>query len=211
MGQDPDRIREQIEQTRAQMTENPEADLIREDIEESRARVGETVEAIGYKADVKSRVKESITDKKDAVVGTIASGKDTVVGTADSLVNKVTGAMPDTEQVKHGAQRVGVSKENPLGLAIGGAAVGFLAGLLLPSTRVEDEKLGPVSDRVMDQVKETGQDALDRGKQVAQEAVESAKDTAKESGKEQGKEMAEQVKETAREVAPTAGGSSRSG
>ena len=72
-------------------------------------------------------------------------------------------------------------------------------------------ELGPVSDRVMDQVKETGQDALDRGKQVAQEAVESAKDTAKESGKEQGMEMAEHVKETAREVAPTGGGSSRSG
>ena len=210
MGQDTDRIREQIEQTRAQMTDNPEADLIREDIEESRSRMGETVEAIGYKADVKSRVKESITDRKDAVVGTIASGKDTLVGTADSLVHKVTGAMPDTEQVKHGAQKVGVSKQNPLGLAIGGAAVGFLAGLLLPSSRVEDEKLGQVSDRVMDQVKETGQDALDRGKQVAQETVESAKKTAKESGKEQGKEVAENVKDTAREVAPTGSGSSRS-
>jgi gas vesicle protein len=210
MGQDPDRIREQIEQTRAQMTENPEADQIREDIKQSRARMGETVEAIGYKADVKSRVKESIAEKKDVVVGTIASGKDTLVGTADSLVTEVTGAIPDSHQVKHGAEKVGVSKENPLGLAIGGAAVGFLAGLLLPSTRVEDEKLGQVSDRVMDQVKETGQDALDRGKQVAQEAVESAKDTAKESGREQGKEVAGNVKETVREVAPVGGGPSRS-
>lgn len=210
MGQDPDRIREQIEQTRAQMTENPEADLIRADIDETRARMGDTVEAIGYKADVKSRVKESITDKKHAVVGTFASGKDAVVGSADSLVHKVTGAMPDAGQVKHGAQKVGVSKENPLGLAIGGAAVGFLAGLLLPSTRVEDEKLGQVSDRVMDQVKETGQEALDRGKQVAQETVDSAKETAKESGREHGKEVAESVKETAREVAPTGGGSTRS-
>jgi gas vesicle protein len=192
------------------MTENPEADLIREDIEDSRARMGETVEAIGYKADVKSRVKESITEKKDTVIGTIASGKDTLVGTADSLVHKVTGAMPDTEQVKHGAEKVGISKENPLGLAIGGAAVGFLAGLFLPSTKVEDEKLGEVSDRVMDQVKETGQDALDRGKQVAQEAIGSAAETAKQSGKEQGKQVAKNVKETAREVAPTGGGSSMS-
>jgi gas vesicle protein len=191
------------------MAENPEADLIREGIEESRSRMGETVEAIGYKADVKSRVKESITDKKDAVVGTIASGKDTLVGSADSLVQKVTGAMPDTDQVKQGAQKVGVSKENPLGLAIGGAAVGFLAGLLLPSTRVEDEKLGQVSDQVMDRVKETGQDALHRGKQVAHETVESAKETAVESGREQGKEVAENVKEGAREVAPTGSGSTK--
>ncbi len=144
------------------------------------------------------------------MVGTIASGKDAVVGTADSLVHKVTGAVPDTDQVKQGAQKVGLSKENPLGLAIGGAAVGFLAGLLLPSTRVEDEKLGEVSDQVMDRFKETGQDALERGKQVAQEAVESAKETAAESGKEQSKEVAENLKETAREVAPTGSSPSRS-
>ncbi|HUQ21908.1 MAG TPA: DUF3618 domain-containing protein [Gaiellaceae bacterium] len=185
------------------MSEHPEADLIREDIEETRARMGDTVEAIGYKADVKSRVKESIADKKDAVVGSFTSGKDAVVGSADSLVHKVTGAMPDAGQVKQGAQKVGVSKENPLGLAIGGAAVGFLAGLLLPSTRVEDEKLGQASDRVMDQVKETGQEAFDRGKQVAQETVAGAKESARESGREQGKEVAESVKEMAREVAPT--------
>ena len=95
------------------------------------------------------------------------------------------------------------------GLAIGGAAAGFLAGLLLPSTRVEDEKLGEVSDQVMEQVKETGQDALDRGKQVASEAVDMAKEVAVEGGKEQGKKVAENVKETAREAAPV-GGSSRS-
>ena len=59
---------------------------------------------------------------------------------------------------------MGLSKENPLGLAIGGAAVGFLAGILLPSTRVEDENLGEVSDQVIDRVKRTEQDALERGK-----------------------------------------------
>ena len=86
--------------------------------------------------------------------------------------------MPEGSQVKdgaakvgEGAEKVGLSKENPLGLAIGGAAVGFLAGMLLPSTRVEDENLGEVSDQVIDRVKETGQDALERGKQVAQETL----------------------------------------
>ena len=97
---------------------------------------------------------------------------------------------------------MGVSKENPLGLAIGGAAIGLLAGLLLPSTRVEDQKLGEASDQVMDRVKETGQDALERGKHVASDAVDMAKDVAVEGGKEQGKEVAESMKETAREIAP---------
>ena len=68
-------------------------------------------------------------------------------------------------------------KQNPIGLAIGGAAVGFIAGLILPTTRIEDEKLGETSDEVMHRVKETGQEAIERGKQVAQDTLESAKDT----------------------------------
>ena len=208
MGQDPDRIRQQIERTRNELADDQEGERIRAEIDETRSQMGETVEALGYKADVKSRVKESISDKKDAVVGTIAGGRDAVVNTADSLVSKVTGAVPDAGQATEGAQKVGVSRENPLGLAIGGAAVGFLAGLLLPSTRVEDDKLGQAPDQMIDRVKETGQEALERGKQVAQETVDSAKETAIQSGKEQGKEVAESVKETAREVAPVGGGSS---
>ena len=80
------------------------SDHIREDIEETRERMGETVEAIGYKTDVKSRVKDNISDKKDAVV------------------SRVTGAMPDGQQLKSGAQKVGVSKQNPLGLGLRPAA-----------------------------------------------------------------------------------------
>ena len=166
MGKDPGQIREEIEETRLQM--------------------GETVEAIGYKADVKSRVKESIVDKKDAAI------------------SKVTGAMPDTDGVSRGAKKtVGVAKENPLGLAVGGIAVGFLVGLLLPATRVEDERLGEVGDQVRETVKDSGQEALERGKQVAQEAADSAAATARDSGREQAEDMASSLKETAQEVAST--------
>ena len=57
--------------------------------------------------------------------------------------------------------------------------------MLIPSTRVEDEKLGAISDDVIDRAKETGQEALERGKQVAQDAAE----TAKESGSEHAEEL----------------------
>jgi Protein of unknown function (DUF3618) len=57
------------------------------------------------------------------------------------------------------AGAVGIAQENPIGLALGSIAVGFLAGMLAPSTRVEDEKLGDVSDQVKEQVKETAQGA----------------------------------------------------
>ena len=77
MGEDPDRIRQDIEATRNEM--------------------GDTVDALTYKADVKSRAKESLMGTKDGA--------------------------------KDGARRAaGVAQENPLGLAIGSVAVGFIAG-----------------------------------------------------------------------------------
>src|SRR3954451_16096947 len=105
------------------MGETP--DDIRNEIDETRTRMGDTVEAIGYKADVKSRVKESVAEKKDSLVGSLSGGRDAVVGKADSLVSRIGGVVPDGEQVKEGAAKVGVSNENPLGLALAGAAVGF--------------------------------------------------------------------------------------
>lgn len=160
---------------------------IREEIEETRARMGDTVDAIGYKTDVKSRAGDWVSEKKDAVTG------------------RVRGASPDAEAVKQTARRgAGIAKENPLGLAVGGAAVGFVVGLLAPSTRVEDERMGEVADQVKGALKETGQEALERGKQVAQEATESAKETVGERGREQSEEMASSLKESAQEVASTA-------
>jgi hypothetical protein len=79
-------------------------------------------------------------------------------------------------------------------------AVGFLAGLAVPSTRVEDERLGPVADQVKDKVKETGQEALDRGKQVAQEVASSAAETAKDKTQEHGQGLADSAKQNAQDV-----------
>jgi ElaB/YqjD/DUF883 family membrane-anchored ribosome-binding protein len=158
VGQEPDRIREEIEQTRADMTE--------------------TVDALGYKADVPSRAKEKIVGVKD----------------------KVAGSTPDSEQVKQKARRSAtLVQENPLGLAIGSVAVGFIAGMLVPSTRVEDEKLGEASDTMIEKVKETGQEALEHGKQVAQDAAQ----TAKESGREHAQQVKDSAQQTAQESMPT--------
>ena len=103
-----------------------------------------------------------------------------------------------------------LAKENPLGLAIGATALGFLAGLAVPSTRVEDERLGRVSDQVMDKVKETGQEALGRGKQVAQEVASTAAETAKDKTKEQGQELADRAKQHAQDVGDQAQQTTRS-
>jgi gas vesicle protein len=143
MGEEPDRIRDQIERTRSDMSE--------------------TVDALGYKADVKTRAKEKVVGVKD----------------------RIAGATPDTDDAMRQARRAkSVAEENPLGLAVGAVAVGFLAGMLIPATRVEDERLGPVADDVKERAKQTGQEALERGKQVAQDAAKTAKDSAQEHGEQ---------------------------
>jgi Protein of unknown function (DUF3618) len=192
MGQDPDQIRQEIEDTRAEMSE--------------------TVEAVGYKADVPSRAKDAVSDKvenmKSKVSDTATRAKEAVVGTASKAGDSVSGAAsrvgdatPSGGEVKQKTRQVaGLARENPLGLAIGAVAVGLLAGLAVPSTRVEDERLGPVADQVKDRVKETGQEALDRGRQVAQEVASSAADTAKEQAQEHGQDLAESATQNAQDL-----------
>jgi hypothetical protein len=177
--------------------------------------MSETVEAVGYKADVPSRAKEAVTDKvenvKSKVTDTATRAKEAVTGTTSRVSDRVSDATPSSGQVKQtGRRAAGLARENPLGLAIGAAALGFLAGLAVPSTRIEDEKLGPVADQVRDKVKETGQEALDRGKQVAQEVATTATETAKEKAQEQGQELTESAKQSAQDLGDQTSQTSRS-
>jgi gas vesicle protein len=154
---------------------------IRQEIEETRARVGEEVEALSYKTDVGARLDDYVDEKKEAVTSKVTGATEAVVSAAGTVVP----SRQRLRSVKDTAER------NPLGLAVGGAAVGFVVGLLLPATRVEDEQIGDMATRLKDTAKETGQEALDRGKVVAEGAME----TAKEESGEQGRELAAEFKE----------------
>lgn len=192
------------------MGEDPQA--IRHDIEETRNRMTETVEAIGYRADVKTRAKEAIVDRKDAVVDKASTVVNRVVGAMPDMPGmpdvSMPGFVPDGEQVKSGArqaksgakQAVSVAQANPIGLGLGAVAVGFLAGMVLPSTQKEDERFGELADQVKDQAREVGHDALEHGKQVAQDAAGAASQTVQESGQQHGQELSEQLRSSAQEI-----------
>jgi hypothetical protein len=170
MGKDPDEIRQELEHTREHM--------------------GETVEAISYKTDVKGRTKEWVEDKTQGLRSTAQR----IRGTTGQVRARVSEATPDADQMKQGTRRaVSTAKSNPLGLAIGAMAAGFLVGLGLPRTRAEDEKLGPAADQVKHQAAEMGQEALERGKAVAQQAAQTAADTAKEQGRRHAEELKEEA------------------
>jgi ElaB/YqjD/DUF883 family membrane-anchored ribosome-binding protein len=168
MGQDPVAIKQEIEQTRREM--------------------GETMETIGYKTDVGARTGDYVSEKKEKVTGTVSGVKDRVASTASRVV-------PSREGIKHQSQRVAnTAQSNPVGTAIGAAAVGFLVGMLVPSTRVEDERVGGVSDRMKEKVSDAGHEALDRGREVAQEMKDSAVETVRERGGEEAKELASSLR-----------------
>lgn len=134
----------------------------------------------------------------DAIRDEIADTRERMGDTIDALGYKADVKARARESVADKAQgAVGLAQENPLGLAVGAIAAGFLVGLAVPSSNVEDEKLGPAADRVKEQVKETGQEALDRGKEVAQSAAQSAAETVSEEGRHHGEQLAESARENA--------------
>jgi uncharacterized protein DUF3618 len=169
------------------MGEDPS--VIRAEIEQTRQRVGDEVDALSYKTDVGARASDYIDEKKEAVKSKLSGAKDTM-----------TAPLPDRRAIKRGATHMRDTAEgNPLGLALGGLALGFVIGTLLPQTRVENEQMGEMSDRMIDAAKDTATEAVERGKQVAQEAVGSAVETAKEEGREQSEELSSTLKERTQE------------
>jgi hypothetical protein len=182
------------------MGEDP--DVIRQEIEATRERMGDTVDALGHKADVKSRAQESVSEKVNVVKDKVSGLTGRASDTASGVTGRASDATPSTGDVKEGARRAkGIAQENPLGLAVGSLAVGFLAGLLIPTTRVEDERLGPVAEQFRERVKDTGQEALERGKQVAQDAAQ----TARESGQQQAQELQGSAQQRAQGLREEAG------
>ena len=153
------------------MGEDPST--IREDIEQTRERMGDTVDALAYKTDVKTRAKDTVTGKVDAVK------------------EKVTGAPgchrrnPQRRRRQAGATRkaAGVAKENPLGLAISAVAVGFIAGMLVPDQRREREDR-PGRRPGQGPGQRGRGTAVDHGKDAAQAAAEAVKETGQEHAEE---------------------------
>ena len=143
---------------------------LREELEETRSRVGEEVDAISYKTDVGARVGDYVSDKKDAVT------------------SKLTKPIPDRAQIRQ-ARRT--AEQNPLGVALGAAGVGFALGLLLPGTRMENEKFGAAGDKVG----EVAREGLEHGKQVAQDAAQGAMEAAKDSSSRHTEELSSSLQE----------------
>src|SRR5579885_2305031 len=110
--------------------------------------MGDTVEALAYKTDVGARARDAVNERVDTIKGKVSGAINTARGAignaagaiqsgAGSAIGGVTESLPSSEEA---AQRFAdlrsLASRNPLGLAIGSVAVGFLVGLVLPVTQI---------------------------------------------------------------------------
>ena len=128
-------------------------------------------------------------DKKEAVMSKVGGAKDTV-----------TGVVPDRRALKRGATHMReTAASNPLGLAVGGLALGFLVGTLLPRTRVENQQMGEMSDRLVEAGEETQarpSTAVSRSRRRRRVRRLTPR---KESGCEQGEELTSALQDRTQE------------
>ncbi len=163
----------------------------------------------------KHAVSDAASSAKEAVVDAAGSAREAVSDARDRVM-EATGSMRDRaselgsearSQVSQQARRAQLGfwqgmEERPLAIGAAALALGVVAGLLVPSTRKEDELMGETRDQLMDRARELGEEALDKGKQVASVAVDTLKEEAERQELTPGK-LAEKVRNVAKEAVST--------
>ncbi len=119
---------------------------------------------------------------KDAVTNASATAKDAVANasatTKDAVANASANARESTQAAA--VETKGFLERNPLGLAIGSIAVGFLVGLAVPMSDLEREKVAPFGDKLSEQARGAADGFVTQGKTAVLDAVTTA---LKPSGK----------------------------
>jgi hypothetical protein len=155
-----------------------------------------------------STAKEAVVDAASTAKGAVIGAKDRVAeaaGTAREKASELSWQARERARYRTRQARVGfweTMEERPLALGAAAIALGVVAGLMIPSTRKEDELRGETRDRLMERAKEVGGEALEKGKQVAHVAV----DTLKEEVERQEltpEKLAEKVRNVAKEATST--------
>jgi ElaB/YqjD/DUF883 family membrane-anchored ribosome-binding protein len=87
-------------------------------------------------------------------------------GTTDTVSNLTHGAKEQALRAGRTFERL--LHENPLAVGAAAVAVGAAVGLALPSTRIEQEYMGELSENVVDKTKQVAREAMDKVKSATQ-------------------------------------------
>jgi hypothetical protein len=213
---DPDVIRAQIEDTRANLSY--EVDALNEKVNPTRVvdrRVG--------------KAKSSVTGLKDRVFGAAHQGGSQVggrahdvAGSAQGAASSAAGSVQDAAHSAVGAVQSAPdtiqrqAQGNPLAAGLIAFGVGWLVSSLLPTSEKEKQLAAQAESAVrdhsqplVDQAKNVAQEIGDNLKPAAQDAVQSVKETAQEgvqTVKAEGQSAASDVQGTAQDAKQTVQG-----
>jgi hypothetical protein len=202
---DPDVIRRQIEETRANLSY--EVDALNEKVNPSRVvdrRVG--------------KAKSSVTGLKDRVFGAAHETSDHAGGAAHNAAGSLQDAAGSVQGAVQQApgQLKSQAQGNPLAAGLIAFGVGWLVSSLLPTSEKEKQLASQAetavkehSQPLVDQAKNVAQEIGDNLKPAAQDAVQSVKATAQDgvqTVKAEGQSAAADVQGTAQDAKQTVQG-----
>lgn len=123
-------------------------------------------------------VAETAADVRERISDVTARAQETL---SDATARAQEQAQVRGQQVRGQFERL--MQENPLAMGACALACGAALGLLLPSTRKEDELLGGARDTLVESARETAQETMQKVQRVAEEAQHAAQEGAKDQGR----------------------------
>jgi hypothetical protein len=131
-----------------------------------------------------------VGEKVDALKAKVPDGDALKAKLPDGVsdaASKIADKAPSKEDVKAQAQGAsGVVAEHPVAVAAGAAVAGLAAGIALPETEFERQKLKPHAQQARAEVTGRVQETVEQVKSGAQDAASSVADAVKEQGQQQG-------------------------
>ena len=188
MGETSDRIRREIERTRAELTQDTDRLVNRAD---PRAVIDRRTHRMRRKAGkVKDRIMGSIPSQ--------GSGEDSTKSSLRQNAGQLTDAVGAAPR-----QAVQQTQGNPLAAGLIAFGAGLLAASLISESKAERRAAQQVQDRAGAMIEPVGQAVSESVDQVKEQATESARD-AGESLKESASDRARSTGEQARQEAKSA-------
>jgi hypothetical protein len=192
---DPDALRREIEETRANLSQNVNA-------------LGEAVQPSNIAKRQVSKVTGAATGVKDKVMGSAENTASNISGSVTGTVSGATGAVTGT--VSNAGQTAKTQAQgNPLAVGAIAVGAGWLLGSLLPATSRErqaasavKEQAAPLVGQAQEMAKEVAKETAEELKEPAMSAADSVKTTAQEAAqtvKAEGQTAAESVKSSAQD------------
>jgi hypothetical protein len=195
---DPDALRREIEETRANLSQNVNA-------------LGEAVQPSNIAKRQVSKVTGAATGIKDKVMGSAENTASTLGDKASSVGGSVSGAGGAVTGSVSSAGQTAKSQTqgNPLAAGVIALGAGWLLGSLLPATSRErqaasavKEQAAPLVGQAQEVAKEVAKETAEELKEPAMSAAESVKSTAQDAAqtvKAEGQSAAENVRSSAQE------------